>query len=185
VNDFLENTIPEEVQFDYGLLKPLLRKRFLEESNIRYDEGARFGEDVQLYTEMLFAGAVAWLTSEPLYVYRTPIGQLSGARSRFRRAIPQFERLSQVNNSYLDRYKDQIDAELLRLIRRRGRRFWQVHLANEARVYRREGRYLQYVAFVLANPQVIYLLVLRAYRRAVASVRGGQHHGVPDEGAVT
>lgn len=42
---------------ELGFLKPLVRRRFLDASGLRYDPGLRFGEDYALYVRALMAGA--------------------------------------------------------------------------------------------------------------------------------
>lgn len=58
---------------DYGYLKPLMRRAFLDGNAIRYDEALRAGEDLTLYLDLLLAGAAVRAMSEPLYVYTTPV----------------------------------------------------------------------------------------------------------------
>jgi succinoglycan biosynthesis protein ExoU len=45
------------VRGEYGFLKPVLRRAFLEQHGLRYDEALRLGEDYDLYLRMLLAGA--------------------------------------------------------------------------------------------------------------------------------
>lgn len=42
---------------ELGFLKPLMRRAFLDEHGLRYDEGIRLGEDYALYVRALLAGA--------------------------------------------------------------------------------------------------------------------------------
>lgn len=56
-----------------GYLKPLMRRRFLEERQLRYAEDLRFAEDFNLYARALFRGARFVLFPESHYVYwQTP-----------------------------------------------------------------------------------------------------------------
>ena len=56
-----------------GFLKPLMRRRFLNECNLRYEEDLRFAEDFNLYARALFCGARFLLFPESHYVYwQTP-----------------------------------------------------------------------------------------------------------------
>ncbi len=59
----------EFVRHDFGLMKPLMRRAFLEQHGLAYDEERRLGEDFVLYFELLAAGA-RWLQlPEGYYVY--------------------------------------------------------------------------------------------------------------------
>jgi succinoglycan biosynthesis protein ExoO len=53
-----------------GYLKPLMRRRFLDECNLRYSEDLRFAEDLNLYARALFCGARFLLYPQSHYVYR-------------------------------------------------------------------------------------------------------------------
>jgi hypothetical protein len=56
-----------------GYLKPLMRRQFLNECNLRYLEDLRFAEDFNLYVRALFCGARFVLYPESHYVYwQTP-----------------------------------------------------------------------------------------------------------------
>lgn len=48
---------PLEPRAELGFLKPLIRRRFLDERALRYDPGLRLGEDYALYVRALMAGA--------------------------------------------------------------------------------------------------------------------------------
>ena len=62
-----------------GFLKPLIRRRFLEESGLRYSEELRFAEDFNLYVRALFCGARFLLYPESHYVYWQRAGSASRA----------------------------------------------------------------------------------------------------------
>jgi succinoglycan biosynthesis protein ExoO len=53
-----------------GYLKPLMRRQFLDDRNLRYAEDLRFAEDFNLYVRALFCGARFLLYPESHYVYR-------------------------------------------------------------------------------------------------------------------
>lgn len=48
---------PLQPRAELGFLKPLIRRRFLDERALRYDPGLRLGEDYALYVRALMAGA--------------------------------------------------------------------------------------------------------------------------------
>ena len=70
-----------EGEHDLGYLQPLIRRTFLEQNNIRYNNSIRAGEDLLLNLQMLLSGARAHYVQEPLYVYALPVGPLSKAAS--------------------------------------------------------------------------------------------------------
>ncbi|WP_072393088.1 glycosyltransferase family A protein [Hyphomicrobium sp. CS1GBMeth3] len=48
---------PRRPRAELGFLKPLMRRRFLDGRNLRYEPGLRLGEDYALYVNALMAGA--------------------------------------------------------------------------------------------------------------------------------
>lgn len=67
---------------EMGFLKPLLRRAFLEQHGLRYDEAVRLGEDYLLYATALALGARFRLVPAAGYVAVMRAGSLSGQHSR-------------------------------------------------------------------------------------------------------
>lgn len=60
---------PDAPRTNYGFLKPVMRRRFLTDHGICYDEKVRFAEDFALYVDCLRSGAIWWLHPRPMYLY--------------------------------------------------------------------------------------------------------------------
>jgi succinoglycan biosynthesis protein ExoU len=69
---------PGKVRRELGFIKPLMRRAFLTQHNLAYDERLRLGEDFDLYARALAAGAVMRLTGPCGYVAVERAGSLSG-----------------------------------------------------------------------------------------------------------
>lgn len=66
-----------------GFLKPLMRRRFLAERDLRYADELRFAEDFNLYVRALFCGARFLLYPESHYIYwQTPASASRAEMSR-------------------------------------------------------------------------------------------------------
>lgn len=78
---FVEANIPDHrrPRQELGYLKPLMRRRFLEQANLRYDESLRLGEDYVLYAQALLRGAGLTLIPACGYVAVARAGSLSRA----------------------------------------------------------------------------------------------------------
>jgi succinoglycan biosynthesis protein ExoO len=74
---FVERSRPYGEEADYGLLKPIFRRRFLEERNLKYPTNLRHGEDFVFYLNTLLSGAVFYLSRDPGYIYTTRSSGLS------------------------------------------------------------------------------------------------------------
>jgi len=62
---------------DFGFLKPLIRKNFLVNSSLKYDEALRIGEDDDLILKMLLEGARYLVCDDALYGYRKHSASIS------------------------------------------------------------------------------------------------------------
>jgi succinoglycan biosynthesis protein ExoO len=171
--EFLANTVPEAADFNYGILKPMIRRRFLDETRLRYDEQIRYGEDVLFYAETLFNKASMWLSSQAMYVYSTRVGEISKTNNIHSKSAPRFDLLAEANESLLDRYADRSDASIREVMRRRTAGLRAIHLANVARAYRKSGNLARYVLTVLLHPGLLQLLLLRTWKRTLALARRG------------
>jgi succinoglycan biosynthesis protein ExoO len=72
-------TLAEFIRQDLGLLQPLLRRAFLAERDLRYDEQLRVTEDFYLYVQLLAAGARWVQLPEAYYLYHRGPQTLSRA----------------------------------------------------------------------------------------------------------
>ena len=66
---------------ELGFIKPLIRRAFLQEHGLRYQEQLRLGEDFELYARALGLGARLLLLPEPGYVSVVRASSLSGEHS--------------------------------------------------------------------------------------------------------
>ncbi len=78
--NFVRNNRPMNIKRKYGLLKPLIRKAFLDRKGICYPD-AFLGEDFLFYLECLIKGARFVLIPEAYYFYQLSRGTLSQTRS--------------------------------------------------------------------------------------------------------
>ena len=70
---------PRRPRQELGYLKPLMRRSFLEQASLRYDESLRLGEDYSLYAQALVRGARLVLLPACGYVAVARAGSLSRA----------------------------------------------------------------------------------------------------------
>ena len=105
---------------EYGFLKPIMRRSFLDAHQLRYDEQLRLGEDFALYTRALAAGAVFRVVPERTYAAVVRSGSISGHHSkaaleRLRessRSLGQLPRLTDREKALLREHYEGIDARI-------------------------------------------------------------------------
>jgi len=138
--------------FDYGYLKPLIRRAFLDRHGIRYRERLRIGEDYHLYLDCLLAGARFVIVPEALYTYRLLPGSISRRLSE-----ADLDRLVEVNGELI-RAVPATSPDLLPLLRSRHKVLQR--LLGHARFVERvkAGQLGRAVAIVLTRPGVLPLV---------------------------
>jgi amino acid adenylation domain-containing protein len=67
---FIKNNLPIGSNFKYGYLHPIMRKEFIHNNNIAYDETTRLGEDFIFYVECFLNGAKFIFSYDSFYYYR-------------------------------------------------------------------------------------------------------------------
>jgi succinoglycan biosynthesis protein ExoO len=66
-----------ESRFNFGYLKPIFQRRFLDENRLRYDEKLRIGEDYILLASALASGGRCVVEPTIGYVYHIRTGSIS------------------------------------------------------------------------------------------------------------
>lgn len=128
-------------KFNYGYLKPLIRRGFLEETKVRYPE-VRVSEDLLFYLELLIKGARTSTTDQAFYVYTTKIGQRSKRRSTFSVTAPDSELVARLLDQLAAKYRSELREDELEAIESRAQRLRRLASANELYHHWFDGDYL-------------------------------------------
>ncbi|TIS77898.1 MAG: glycosyltransferase family 2 protein [Mesorhizobium sp.] len=75
--DYIAGNVVFESRFNLGYLKPIFRRRFLNENGLRYDEGLIIGEDYILLASALAKGGKCVVEPTTGYVYHIRTGSIS------------------------------------------------------------------------------------------------------------
>ena len=105
---------------EYGFLKPIMRRSFLDSHQLRYDEQLRLGEDFALYSRALAAGAVFKVVPDRTYASVVRSGSISGHHTKadlerlrdFSRSLGQLPGLSDREKALLRMHFEAIDARI-------------------------------------------------------------------------
>ena len=84
---FVAHARPYAPEADFGLLKPMFRRHFLEQHRLRYAADIRHGEDFLLIFECLMRGARYVLTRRPGYRYTSRSSGRSRTRVDYQRQV--------------------------------------------------------------------------------------------------
>ena len=94
----------------FALMKPILRRKFLVEHKLEYNESMKVGEDFFFLTESLFNGAKVILIGEAYYIYSMP--SAPSGRSPHSRTVYESSKLSNEAERLRQKYGDRIDGTL-------------------------------------------------------------------------
>jgi len=105
---------------EFGFLKPMMRRSFLNEHRLQYDEQIRLGEDFALYARALAAGAVFKVIPSRTYVSIIRSDSISGNHSkedliRLRDSDKTLQRLPTLSEQELElvqQHYESIDARI-------------------------------------------------------------------------
>jgi succinoglycan biosynthesis protein ExoO len=148
--------------FDYGNLKPLVRRNFLESAQVSYPP-FRYAEDFAFLAELLASGAKAWLVHHPYYIYTLSVSEVDGRRSSRSNTDVDLNCIRQTNSYVLKKYGARLSRREKAAIRRL--EYYDSSYA-EARAFKEKMWTKDYVAMfgvVLRRPFVLYL-ILRGMR---------------------
>lgn len=136
----------------FGLLKPLVRRQFLERRGIRYATEIHYAEDFHFLMRVLLEGGAGVLVSDPYYVYTLPQSLRTGANSQGTRTRTDLADRIWIADDLIERYRNDVQQEVLTLLQ--SYRGWMVDIAAgkaTLELWRRGDRWPA-IASALAKP---------------------------------
>ncbi len=82
LEDFISSNILFRATFNFGYMKPMFRRDFLDHEGLRFREDIRLGEDYVLLASALAAGGLCVIEPRPGYVYTIREGSISRVLER-------------------------------------------------------------------------------------------------------
>lgn len=148
----------------YSILKPMIRRDFIEGSELKYDEAMGNGQDLIFQGEALALGASAVVTSRAWYVYSARRGAISGKMNRASRTNMNFGGIANRIDALLARRTDRIPPKARRQAEICRNSMRAMHRINQ---YREFGKYDRPGAAVklLTDPGAISLFLKKRYRK--------------------
>jgi succinoglycan biosynthesis protein ExoO len=108
--------------FDFGMLKPLVRTDFVRSTHLSYDERARYGEDFLYLLQFFILGGKAAICDAPYYFYTQPYGTLSHQWSHPTRRRFDFQLAYDLTQCYLRANAGRLTPNQSRHLKTRARR---------------------------------------------------------------
>jgi succinoglycan biosynthesis protein ExoO len=103
-SDYLRNA-QSDTFFHFGYLKPIIRRRWLLDNDIKYQEQLRLGEDSMLLFECYARRARVMLVSKPYYHYYFQYSPTNKTKSATTRTELSYEPLLAAVEQFLDRHR--------------------------------------------------------------------------------
>lgn len=163
---FLKSSMPLGNSLSYGYLQPLIRKRFLDEHALAYNEQLRMSGDFEFLFRCLEAGGRFFFIPTPLYRYRMTSDSITRSPGQ-----SNLERLQNINQTLLDRTEQRGDKKTASLLIRRGRQFQRLKQYRKLGMALGSKRWLEAVGILLAAPMLLLTTPLIYKRTRAQSIR--------------
>lgn len=149
---------------DWGLLKPMFRKAFLDAKRLRYPTRSRHGEDFLLMFELLLAGARYVVSRTPGYLYTARSSGMSRTRV-------DYDAMAKHTLALAGDARVRANPRLKALLAQRSKAVRRLAAQAKLATYRREGRYLPLAVAALSEGAVGREMLARAISRARSWLR--------------
>jgi succinoglycan biosynthesis protein ExoO len=159
--------------FDFGMLKPVVRTEFVRATGLSYHENAKLSEDFLYMLEFLAKGGRGWLAAKPMYYWSQAFGTISRRWTETGAGRWRYNFLSAAaaNAEVLSTMQRAGESELATLLQQRIRAFERLHWIQEVNRMRAHGASPARLAgTVLGHPSIWPLIAQRGIRRAAKAM---------------
>lgn len=153
--------------FDYGMLKPVVRAEFIRRTGLTYRENTRLSEDFLYLVEFFAAGGTGVLVAEPLYHWIQSFGTVSRQWTTTGAGPWRYDFLAALTayDDVLSELNAERDRDLVRLLTTRMRAFKHLHHIDKINRMRASGSPLMAVlGTAMRHPSVWPRLARRVFR---------------------
>ena len=164
---FVAGTDPY-ADFNYGMLKPIIRAEFIRASGLAYRENVRLSEDFLYLVEFFAAGGRGILLASPCYNWTQPFGSLSRTWTTTGAGSWRYDFQSALagNADVLRSLHDKNEKLLASLLVTHARACRRLHHLNAINRARADGAPLPHLLSAIARHPSIWLEVARRALRA-------------------
>lgn len=173
MSDFVQaaNTYAD---FDFGLLKPMIRRSFIENTGIAYYEHTRLMQNFYYLLSFFAAGGRALILGAPLYKWTLPSS--AGNRQRTGTTAQQgsadYLPLLRANEHFVTEMNSRGMTEVVTMLEARSRQYRAMIFYHDARLSALEGRWFKCAGKLLLHPVAYALLASRILARGRRALRG-------------
>jgi succinoglycan biosynthesis protein ExoO len=153
-DDFLKGSNTYDT-FNFGMLKPMVRKTFLENTGLTYEHRARNGQDFFYLLQFYLLGGRAVVTDRALYIYTQPFGAISQCWSHAGRRRYDFQAVYNVNQMHLATAAMTATPRQMRHLKRRNRRLRALENYYTAKDALQDRRVAAATSIFLRHPEIL------------------------------
>ena len=159
--------------FDYGILKPMVRRDFIERHGLRYQEQARLAEDFYYLLAFFVAGGRMCLLNRPMYDWTLPFGTVSRAWTTTGNGAWRYDYAQAlvVNQMVLTDMQQRGEMDAAALLQRRARQYKVMIPYLKAQKLASEGHRIAAARTLLTHPETFGLLASRVTGRIARAWR--------------
>lgn len=150
-----------------GYAKPFIRRRYLQQTGLNYNHNFSLGEDFLLLAELSLTGAVINALPASYYVYRHRISPSTGAISPFSRSPHKADQIIEISRYLREKYADQINQNLMKLILLREKHFKHLKLAATLKRLLKERNYANFYQHLSTDFTVIGFILQMTFKSYV------------------
>ncbi len=160
-------------EFDYGILKPVIARRFVLAHNLTYHEGSRLAEDFTYLMEYFVAGGRLVVCAAPLYQWTMPFGTISRQWTQTGAGAWRYDYRGAIaaNAVFIARMQALGEADVVSMLQRRDRQYRVMVHYIAAQKRAAEGHRLGALLTVARHPSVWRLLARRVTGRLRRGLR--------------
>ncbi len=169
LRDFIDNN-STQTSFSLGILKPMIRRSFIEQHGLGYREGLKLAQDFYHLMQFFAAGGRGWLVHRPYYVWTLPFGPVSRAWTTTGLGAWRYDYSGTIEaNQHFMRLMEQAQQpELVALLRRRESEYrTMIHYIAAQKTLAETGNFAGAVRIIATHPSTWGLLARRVARRII------------------
>ncbi len=159
--------------FDYGILKPVIRRSFVLAHNLAYHEASRLAEDFTYLLEYFVAGGRLAVCAAPLYRWTMPFGTVSRRWTQTGAGAWRYDYRGAIaaNAIFIARMRAKGETEVVEMLLRRDRQYRVMVHYIAAQKRAAEGNRVAALLTIARHPSVWRLLAQRVTGRLRRAMR--------------
>ncbi len=159
-----------------GYARPLIRRDFLRDKLLRYDERFHLGEDFLFLAEMVLRGGRVFTLPFAAYVHVRRLSPTTGEVSPFSRSQNDFEQIARGCEILRARYEE-VSGEVRRAMNRRCRAFGRLARARRLKLLWQERDVAGFLLALARRPDVFVFVFLVGLSRFLGRYTGQRLNG--------